>query len=480
MQHIIYYFHPINMSRVQTCVRKDIMMIYPTSNRVIGYIWNAAFLLILFAALLSTTIRAQDAARPNREIDASRQLEIIDSVTSVLKKLYLFPDLAEQLDLHIRDRYNSGAYQNVSSGEAFTNALSKDLQAVSKDLHLRVYYYPDEYFDTEIDQEPDQEEIERRLRQNQRDNFTFRRVEVLPGNVGYLKFDRFRDAKDAAPTAIAALNFLGHCDALIIDLLDNGGGEPNMVQLIMSYFFDEKILFNDLYNVAKDEHNQLWTHAYVPGPRLSQCDVYVLISYDTFSAGEALAYHLKHSGRATLVGARTPGGAHDCEFINCRNLNIRIKVPCRKAVSPFTGTNWEGVGVEPDIDVPSYKAYDVAYLEAVKAIKARTTDEERLAELDWILPALESNLNPVVVSEDVLKSYAGKWGPARVIYDHANLLMQMPMRRPMKLVPMSHTMFRCPVMDEWRLEFHPDADGKTDSLTAHSCEGRTFGVVRSE
>jgi C-terminal processing protease CtpA/Prc len=210
------------------------------------------------------------------------------------------------------------------------------------------------------------------------------------------------------------------------------GGEPNMVKLIMSYFYDEEILFNNLYNVGKDEDNQLWTQAYVTGPRLSQCDVYVLISYDTFSAGEALAYHLKHSGRATLVGSRTPGGAHDCEFHNCRNLNIRIKVPYRRAISPFTGTNWEGVGVAPDIEVPSYKAYDVAYLEALKKIKARTTDEERLAELNWILPDLEANLNPVIVAEDVLKSYAGEYGPAKVTFDHGSLLAQAPNRRPMK------------------------------------------------
>jgi hypothetical protein len=213
---------------------------------------------------------------------------------------------------------------------------------------------------------------------------------------------------------------------------------------------------------------------------LTQCDVYVLISYDTFSAGEALAYHLKHSGRATLVGSQTPGGAHDCEFHNCRNLNIRVKVPCRKAVSPFTGTNWEGVGVTPDIEVPSYKAYDVAYLEAVKEIRARTTDEELLAELDWILPDLEAGLNPVIIGEDVLKSYAGEYGPVKIIYDYGTLLAQVTNRRPMKLIPMSQTMFRCRWMNEFRLDFHPDANGKTDSLTAHLDDGRIFPTPRSK
>ena len=439
-----------------------------------------AFPVVFLIIFSSAAIMAQEPAGESKDVDGNKQLEIIDSVTTVLKQTYVFPDMADQIEKYLRDRYHNGTYRDIDAGSAFVRALSEDLFSASNDWHLRVYYYPDEYFDTEIKQDPDPEEIQRRLKKNQRDNFAFRRVEVLPGNVGYIKFDGFFDATDAASTAIAALNFLGHCDAIIIDLLDNGGGNPNMVQFLMSYFFDKEILFNDLYNVGKNEHHQLWTNAYVPGPRLSKCDVYVLISYDTFSAGEALAYHLKHSGRGKVIGARTAGGAHDCDFHNCRNLNIRIKVPCRKAISPFTGTNWEGVGVEPDIEVPSYKAFDIAYLEAVKAIRTRTTDSEVLAELDWIQPALESNLNPVVVDEDVLKSYTGSYGPGKLTYDNATLLMQMPNRRPMKLVPMSQTMFRCPDHDEWRLEFHPNAEGVTDSLTAWDNEGNLFTVQRTE
>ena len=455
-------------------------MLTATVNHLKSKMESAAFLLIFLVGVTTVPAIARDSPGRQKEIDADTQLEIIDSVTSVLKKMYLFPEKAEQFDAYLRDRYNSGAYKDIGSGKDFAFALSKDLQAISKDLHLRVYYYPDEYFDSQLNEKPDQNEIERRLRQEQRDNFTFRRVEILPGNVGYLKFDRFPDAKDAAPTAIAALNFLGHCDALIIDLLDNGGGNPNMVQLIMSYLYDEEFLFNDLYNVGKDEHHQLWTQAYVSGPRLSHCDIYVLISFDTFSAGEALAYHLKHSGRATLVGARTPGGAHDEDFHNCRNLNIRIKVPCRMAVSPFTGTNWEGVGVEPDIEVPSYEAFDIAYLEAVKKLRARTTDEDVLSELDWILPVLEANVHPVVVGEDILKSYAGKYGPAKIIYDHAVLMMQQPNRRPIELLPMSRTEFRYPRMDEWRVEFHPEPNGITDSITIYGSDGSRYGFTRSQ
>ena len=150
------------------------------------------------------------------------------------------------------------------------------------------------------------------------------------------------------------------------------------------------------------------------------------------------------------------------------------------AVSPFTGTNWESVGVAPDIDVPSYKAFDVAYLEAVRKLRARTTDEDVLRELNWILPVLEANVNPVVVDEDVLKSYAGKYGPVTILYDYAALMMQQANRRPFALLPMSQTEFRYPEMNEWRILFHPDADGKTDSITVYDDSGSRYGFARNE
>lgn len=150
------------------------------------------------------------------------------------------------------------------------------------------------------------------------------------------------------------------------------------------------------------------------------------------------------------------------------------------AVSPFTGTNWEGAGVAPDIEIPSYKAFDVAYLEAVKKLRARTTDQEVLHELDWILPVLEANVNPVVVSEDILKSYAGNYGPVTIIYDYATLMMRQINRRPIQLLPMSKTEFRYPRMDEWRVIFHPDSDGTTDSITVYGSDGSRYGLVRKQ
>ena len=423
-------------------------------------------------------VSGQSDGEEGKSLTAEAQLEIIDSVTSQLNYRYVFPEVAKRMEDRLRDLYQKHAYEGIRSTKEFVQALTRNLREVYHDWHLLVLYYPDSLFETEIDQEPDEEELARRRTLNKHRNFSFRRVERLPGNVGYLKFDQFVDAKEAAPTAIAALNFLGNCDALIIDLRDNGGGEPSMIKLLMSYFFDEETHFNSLVVRYKGETNQLRTQAYVPGPRLSKADIYVLLSYDTFSAAEDMAYNLKHAGRATLVGARTPGGAHGCEFHNIRSLNIQVKIPCERAVSPFTDSNWQDVGVEPDIEVPSYKAFDVAYLEAVKKLREKATDEDAIARLDWILPVLEANLRPVIVGEETLKGYVGEYGPVTTTHDHGSLFAQLPKRRPMKLLAMSETMFRCEWHDEWRLEFHPNEKGIAGSVTAFMADGRVFNQNR--
>jgi len=193
-----------------------------------------------------------------------------------------------------------------------------------------------------------------------------------------------------------------------------------------------------------------------------------------------MAYNLKHSGRAMLVGSATPGGAHNCEFHNIKSLNIRIKIPYQRAVSPFTDSNWQDIGVKPDIEVPSYKAFDVAYLEAVKTLLKKETDQTKIDQLNWILPILESNLNPVILGEQTLKSYAGVYGPATVIYDSGSLYAQVPNRRPMKLIAMSKTMFCCQWLDEFHLDFHPDTNGKVNALTAYLNDGRVVEVERTE
>ena len=95
----------------------------------------------------------------------------------------------------------------------------------------------------------------------------------------------------------------------------------------------------------------------------------MLTAKRTFSGAEEFSYNLKNLKRATLVGERTGGGAHPGAV---RKLNGRfsIFVPTGRAISPVTGTNWEGTGVVPDVETPAEQALERAVELARAATRA--------------------------------------------------------------------------------------------------------------
>jgi C-terminal processing protease CtpA/Prc len=169
----------------------------------------------------------------------------------------------------------------------------------------------------------------------------------------------FADPAPCGETAIAAMNFLAHVDAIIFDLRDNGGGDPAMIALISTYLFDQPTHLNDIWTRKTGATQQYWTLSVVPGKRLSAAPAFVLTSPRTFSGAEEFSYNLKNLKRATIVGETTGGGAHPVhgERIDDRFM---IGVPFARAINPITKSNWEGTGVEPDVKVPAADALATA------------------------------------------------------------------------------------------------------------------------
>ena len=105
----------------------------------------------------------------------------------------------------------------------------------------------------------------------------------------------------------------------------------------------------------------------------------------TFSAAEEFCYNLKYLKRATIIGENTLGGANPGHEVHLSE-HFSVFVPTGRAINPITKTNWEGVGIEPDIKVPEKQALKVAYLIALKksvdTIKNKKTkdDVKRLIE----------------------------------------------------------------------------------------------------
>jgi hypothetical protein len=375
------------------------------------------------------------------------------------------------MEKYLRKQYGEGKYKDLTSLDQFCQKLTQDLQEISKDKHLGVRFLTDEMIarfegDTLTDEGKKNE-----LEQRSRDNFCFKQIKLLEGNVGYIDFRCFSEAADAGPTAIAAMNFLAHADAIIFDLRQNGGGSPSMIQLISSYLFQEPTHLNSFYIRKSDSIQQFWTQAYVEGPRLTDVDVYVLTSSYTFSGAEEFTYNLKNLKRGTIIGETTGGGAHPIDYKIFHSLNVGMSLPYGRAINPITGTNWEGTGITPDIKVPQEKALDVAHLTALEKLLEKAKDPQRQAELKWAIEGKKVLLNPVKIEEKKLKIYAGLYGPRKISMEKGELYYQRENRPRYKLIPMGNHWFMLDGLDNFRIQFLVDEKGKSTELVGYYSSG---------
>jgi retinol-binding protein 3 len=331
--------------------------------------------------------------QPDMTIDAATRKEVIENLSKRLNSAYVFPETAAKMEQHLRERLAKGEYDKLASAKEFAAKLTEDLQAVSRDKHLRVRYSHRPIPENGGRREPTAEEQEQQRRFLMRVNHGFEKVERLQGNVGYLDFRFFGDEKAGAETVAAAFNFLSNTDAIIIDMRQNGGGNPAMVALVCSYLFGaEPVHLNSLYWREGDRTEEFWTQKEVAGKRYTGKDVYVLTSQRTFSGAEEFSYNLKNLKRATIIGETTGGGAHPGGG-NRLHAHFGAFIPTGRAINPITKTNWEGTGVEPDVKVPADQALKVAHLSAVKRQLEKEKDEDVKAALRRLADTLQKELN---------------------------------------------------------------------------------------
>ena len=396
---------------------------------------------------------AQEA--PNPPIDAARKQAVVEDIAREFNRSYVFPETAKKVEERLRTRLARGDYDAEKTARQFAQAVSKDILEVTADRHTGFTFAPEVAEDIRRMSSRNEDEVrqarDRQVAVSRFNNFAFRRVEWMAGNVGYLDFRNFLPADAAGGTAVAALNFLAHCDALIIDLRQNGGGDPTMIQLISSYFFREPAHLNDIYTRESNTTENYWTLPYVPGPRMADAELYVLTSARTFSAAEEFTYNLKNLMRATIVGETTGGGAHPTDRRIVQE-DFVLRVPFARSINPVSKTNWEGTGVSPDVAVPAAAAFDKAYELALEKVRARASDPRARNQIDWVLTGLRARTAKPSVDEQTLRSYAGTYGDRKVTFENGGLFYQRTGPK-YRLVPLSATLFALDGMDSFRLEF---------------------------
>ncbi|MEV6905393.1 S41 family peptidase [Amycolatopsis sp. NPDC051071] len=309
----------------------------------------------------------------------------IDDVCGRLRSHYVFPDVAEKLAVFLQARLGEGAYAGLDD-QAFAVAVTQDLQSVNGDKHLRLRYHVDPL--PEVDGQSFDPEVYRH--EAELNGYGIASARRLPGNVGYLETKLLYGPDISGEALAAAMTLLATADALLIDVRENRGGSPAAVALLISYLVDEPVHFNSIYLRDGDVTNQFWTLPYVPGRKFgADKPVWVLTGPTTFSGAEDLSYSLQQLGRAKTVGAVTGGGANPRQQYKV-DTHLDVTVPGGRAVNPVTGTNWEGVGVRPDIPVAVEDAFGTAYALALEHVltlgdsgpRRQVADEARLAIAD--------------------------------------------------------------------------------------------------
>lgn len=188
-------------------------------------------------------------------------------------------------------------------------------------------------------------------------NHGFEEIRILAGNIGYLRMNSFSGSREAFETAAAAMCFLASCEAVIIDLRWNPGGDSHMVQVISSYFLGPEPEILDVFHYRDKDHiKQIWSLPFVP---------------------HAIS------------------------------------------INPATEKNFQGTGVEPDMKTNREQALTMAHIQALKRRIGIETDPIVKSELEWALDGL--SLRPVRLTPLLRQSYTGSYGPVKITLERGRL-----------------------------------------------------------
>jgi hypothetical protein len=346
--------------------------------------------LSLLCLIANAAALAQPPPPSDKPISTAEQSRVIATLGRQLTSRYVFPDVAARTAAALTRKLARGDYREARTGAAFAEMLSKDLKALGKDRHLRVNFAPDYPIPPP---QPDKAVAAERLAQLQSamasESFGISRVQLLPGGISYVDLRGFGPAEIVGKAFDDAVSLLAGTHALILDLRQNGGGEPDGVTYWLSHFFAEGDArhLNDIYNRPDNTTREYWT---IPTatPRFTG-PIYVLTSHDTFSGGEECAYDLQTQKRATLVGEATGGGANPGEDVSLGQGFVAF-IPTGRSINPITRTNWEHVGVQPDVAVPASSAMKVAYVTILGNLLKASKDPGEQAGLKDILARVQS------------------------------------------------------------------------------------------
>lgn len=329
-------------------------------------------LTIVFLLMFLIPVLAQDKII---FLSTKEKQEAIEKISSLLNQYYVFPEVAKQMEEHIATKFKNQSFDKISDPLEFVDLLTKELFTISDDKHLRLFLASSQV------RNPEGDELLSRIlyKLNSGQRITgISKFEISDGNIGYVKINSLAYNDEVSKKLQSTMNLLSNVNAIIFDLRDNRGGNPQFVTDLFSYFFDKPTHINSIYRRDRNQTTEFWTNDRKNGNKILGVPLFILISNKTFSGAEEFAYDLQVLKRATIIGENSEGGAHITNSFDIYR-NLRISIPVGRVINPVTGTNWECVGVKPDYSAKGDSAIFVAIELAEKAGKEYFENKKNLA-----------------------------------------------------------------------------------------------------
>lgn len=339
---------------------------------------------LLLAALTTALFACEQQATAQTVNEADRH-EIVTKLADKLVDVYPFPEISAKYSEALKKAEAAGRYNNISEDE-LASRLTADLNKAHKDVHLRVMRNEQVYKSMT---EPRTEGGHNREDDSERrSNYGFTKVEIDGAtSTAYINAPGpFYGSTEAFEMATASMNMAAYSNYVIIDIRNNPGGTGQMGRFLSSYFYNagqEQFYLNGFYKDRKQDEQE-WTYAYVPGKRMPDAKVYLLVGRGTGSASEGFAYAMQKLHRATIVGDTTAGAGIAGTYVALKN-NLIVFTPFKMVVGPGSNVGWEGTGVIPDVNTGKTDALLAARKLILEDIVKNGKDSVTREAAQWVV-----------------------------------------------------------------------------------------------
>ncbi|MRG45536.1 hypothetical protein GFS24_10445 [Chitinophaga sp. SYP-B3965] len=271
--------------------------------------------------------------------------QIIEKTAALIKEHYVFEEKGAKIAAHLLAQNKAGAFRNATTPKVLDSMVTKTLREYSHDGHLFFSYDPETAANTGKKEEGDSEDLFYYGPKAVENNYGFREVKILDGNIGYIKLSEINISEKSLPVLYAAMRFVANTKALIIDLQFNGGGGSSIGSVFESYFLPKNtplLEFKSRTGGIEADKTVPWlTEEKYTKP------VYIMVNNRTASAAEAFAYVLQAHKRAIVIGQTSAGAANMNTFYPV-NDEYFVSISTAAPTLPGTDQSWEQKGIQPD------------------------------------------------------------------------------------------------------------------------------------